>query len=1175
MAPNPFSVLNDWRYNLTALGRDSNNSLKFESNLVGGDLQDPFGNSTSRNSYQYTPNEQRNMSAAQMESEDYYKNYGSDFKNQDITDTNSAFHKWAKDYDSLYLNGKLNNSSFFDESGNLRGSWNHLVNGRQITTKDPFEHFQYLRNDGKLGSGHNIRYGKRYYYLDNNNQRVYLDYNNDFDKYQLSDANRNYEDGVIWDDYEVTGFNGLGSQALSDPGLIDLQGGFVKPNANNQQTNDQQKNPTFIGETPSGIKEIEPLNAKKNPFNFLPDVIAGSRLWMALRNNKKVHDIYNESIKPVFRDTYERYSPVTGDYAALSFKNQQAANVLSRASQPYTSDASLNAARQFDAQRQALQLQTEGFLADNQRIRQTSQEALARSEDNMARRSEVANYNRQQLQDVRERKAENDALTEKANWASIDQYAQGWEKRFRYENEKRKQDIDNWNDIIIQQNANKYREVKYRELQNRIAQLEAQYGGTSKIPINIQRQIEQDIKDLDNKYSDYLYQQKAKLEGINYPRLYNKSQRDSWKPTFKIGGKFVPTLQRGGNVANALAVYQDISGPYYDAKLQAELQKQAASSSGKKSSSSSDNKGDFTKKDFINAIKDAKLLPNDVNVFYEQVSNLFSKIRLGGMDSDDMATQYLQIMPLLNNGELNRKQYDEVYTKLNKSGNLSELAYYQGGIYATDSESKKVVHISKQELDKNPDRYNPMTYGQLLWCTTNMPDQAYNHSYLEAANSSISLNEINQMIKDRITQIGTNKTTFDYFGQNNVAYPDLSKNPELQNALQTLQALTVAGPSGYYKISETDEMPSEEILQQAISYIMQTLPSAAKGRLAFETEHGTDQEVSQLVLNMLLGTTNRTTKREVTPISGVSEDGTLSKKGTSNKQEDEKSGFTMAVITDQGDDYRYTLLKDKGSMLVDGKIFTSIPNIDRDMSLKDWLTKSNLEHIVSDKTSISFGDIKLDQHAFLDVLVDSSSNMITATLPKNNDGSVNFNVLDTYLEIQNKLQDEGYKLNSPEYVKKQKELIREAGLQYMYDDQGLPRKEFFGHFMIIEGLASDKTIGINSRNKPSSFKEIESKYTIPYKDNREYQDKLIKGLSSKENGEYKLDDVFNGLNPLDWFMSTDTIYEGNIYIPITESKLKAQWADNNDIKASTAHRYDEEQQIMNKRKSANSDLSFE
>lgn len=1082
------------------------------------------------------------------------------FQFRDTDDKNYIYKSqnvlnWQKQFENSYIGKQINNLIFNNRSSN-NPNFNYPVEGMSgdaringnVGYDDIMGYQTYLRTFG-APVGADEKYFKQW--ADWGKQRgatgAYID--KDFFYFTTEDPSK-------WDTTNKTYIN------FNDPLNLTLNTKADTPDPNKAKGFEiNNPNSQFIGEIPTNIKEVEPLKQNKL-LNFLPDALASSRLWLTLRNNRKVRDIYNQSIRPVLKDTYERYSPVTGDFGMLSLKNRQAADTLFRANQPYTSDASLNVARSLEAQRQANQLQTEGYLADNQRIRETQREALLRQEDNMARRSEVANFNRAQLQDVRERRAENDALTQKANWQSWDQYLQGFEKRFRADALKRENDINEWNDLIIQQNAQRKHEIGYRNIQNKIKALEAQYGYN--IPEYKQLEIQQDLARLEAGINDYRYQQKAKLENIPYTGTYTRDQLNSiiFK-RFKSGGKFVPKFQRGSSIGNALAIYQDNSGPYYDTITQYELQRRyggsnsgSSKSSSKKSGDSDSEKGAFTRKDFINSIKDANLLPNDINALYSTVTGLFNRIKMMGSDVSDISQLYLQIMPMLNNAKMNRKRYDEIETKLRNEGKLYELAYYQGGVYATDSQTRKIVHITKDQLNENKQRYSPITYGQLLWCTQNMPEQAYNHSWLEAASSAISLKDVMDLLKNNFYKLGTDTTKVDYFGTNQ-QYAQTFK--ELQHLL--------AAPEGYYKLTQLLKNPTQQgggiagLFNAAITM----LPEAARGRLMFATQNGTGEELYGLVAQMIAGQQDYTNELNLSPVTTVDENGRIGTKSkSSSKAEDPIEGFWRSIQAQRGDNYQISIIKDKGRLSATGNIYTSVPNIDKNMSLSDFLYKSGGMNLVQDKSAISFGDIKLDQKSLSDVMVDSSSNFVTVMLPKNPDGSVDFGVLDEYLEIKDS--------NPNNYLQQ----MQNAGLGYLYNSDGTPNQNQFGLFLVVEGLASDKTQGINKEGKPASLKDVESNYTIKYKNDREMQDKLIQGLSSKENGEYELDDVNNGWwNPGDSLFGSDSIYKGNIYIPISKSPIKASWADETKIKTSVAKDYDLMQQTKEKESIMNNDTELD
>lgn len=162
-----------------------------------------------------------------------------------------------------------------------------------------------------------------------------------------------------------------------------------------------------------------------------PDLIGAGRLFTSLRTNNRVARALNESLRPVLKNTYEKYSPITGAFGEMQLRSGQAANLRRQASRPFTSDASLQLAGQLEADRQARDLEYQGFLADDREIRRTREAALNRQEDNMARRSDIANFNRASINQTNREKARLEATRLRHNWQSVDNFMQGIEGRLR------------------------------------------------------------------------------------------------------------------------------------------------------------------------------------------------------------------------------------------------------------------------------------------------------------------------------------------------------------------------------------------------------------------------------------------------------------------------------------------------------------------------------------------------------------------------------------------------------------------------------------------------------------------------------------------------------------------------------------------------------------------------
>ena len=402
--------------------------------------------------------------ASEVENQQSYKNftnslllaaqkYANAQDKSSFNDDNNVFLKWAHLVDKGLPSNST--STFFDQNGNLRTSW-------KVTNKDPYmrgpreaitnlsDYISSIRNDQLLANRHNdlMKEGTRYFYTDINGVKHWVDPEiAKSGKYQVSSNGIKSVDGITnWTDYELTG---------------------VTPDTS-KQGNGSNINRT---EQPESKPNWFQQNGLKLAQDIAPLAVGTGRLFDSLRTNNKVADVIRRSIKPVLKDTYELYSPVTGAFSEMQLRNRQAADVRRQAAQPYTSDASLNAARSLDANRQANNLEYQGFLADDKEIQRTKNEALLRQEDNAKRRSEVDNYNREAFNNNEIRKAYLEADRLKSNWLSRDNFLSGIESDLRYRNAQR--DYDRRVELaenrqrslsLDMQDANRPYEIKARNL---------------------------------------------------------------------------------------------------------------------------------------------------------------------------------------------------------------------------------------------------------------------------------------------------------------------------------------------------------------------------------------------------------------------------------------------------------------------------------------------------------------------------------------------------------------------------------------------------------------------------------------------------------------------------------------------------------------------------------------
>lgn len=361
----------------------------------------------------------------------------------------------------------------------IRNFWNQDID---YTTTDALAHNQLFRkmfaNRSNM-SGGNANYNLSYQEGDIEKQAGSQTWHRRMDRYekeydQLTDEEKQARTHTIIrtvngqpQEFKIYKKANGDIELLSDPSNT-TEGTTETPETETQidvpeEHSDAWKKVFGVGKDQVNEKFLPPVNSipRTGSFgNFMselaPDLIGAGRLWASLHTNNKVYDTVLPSLKPVLKDTYERYSPVTGAFSARQLKNRQGADVLNQSHRPFTSDASLAAARMLEGQRQANQLQAEGFLADDQEIRRTQAEALARQEDNMARRSDVANFNRASINQTNRERAQLEATRLKSNWQSWDNFLQGFESRIRTRMDENRERANNFYDKLSANQAEEW-----------------------------------------------------------------------------------------------------------------------------------------------------------------------------------------------------------------------------------------------------------------------------------------------------------------------------------------------------------------------------------------------------------------------------------------------------------------------------------------------------------------------------------------------------------------------------------------------------------------------------------------------------------------------------------------------------------------------------------------------
>lgn len=310
---------------------------------------------------------------------------------------------------------------------------------------------------------------------------------------------------------------------------------------------DKEKDPLKGTRIKPVTEVLKPQKPTLSDFisGITPDLIGASRLFGSLRTNNKVTDIVRKSISPVLQNTYELYSPVTGAFSEMQLRNSQAADIRRQAARPFTSDASLQLAGALDANRQATDLERQGFLADDAEIKRTKAEALRRQEDNIARRMSAANANRESINKTNRELAWLEAMRLKQNWLSVDNFLQGIESRARANYEANKQRRDNFRLQTAASDVDSQYQDAVHEASKDIRKWQAEHPN---VDITTAGPVYDDyinkVRELQRWMAAKKYGIHAKVFGYSYDNPYlSKTPQSILGRAFKNGGTLNPSTQ--------------------------------------------------------------------------------------------------------------------------------------------------------------------------------------------------------------------------------------------------------------------------------------------------------------------------------------------------------------------------------------------------------------------------------------------------------------------------------------------------------------------------------------------------------------------------------------------------------------------------------------------------------
>ena len=309
-----------------------------------------------------------------------------------------------------------------------------------------------------------------------------------------------------------------------------------------QQNPQIQQSSKINGANPTTMQKSHVLTDVLNGLkNHLPDIAEAARVGWNNRFNNRQRDYQLQHMNPVLLQPYAFYRKIYGDYGTMSEYNRQGANTQNIANNiaSNTSDGSLAAATQLQGASQANDLAIKGKLADNQMIRDTYEKALTQNKENLKIANNVANTNRQNLNNNERERAQVVLATNTMNHQNWDKFWQAQDLKAQHSQDELDAMQKYLDYASVMNNNSRMWDPKIKEITNRYRQ---QYldATTDEQRQAIASEMRDELTSLGYQKQDSLLNALARLRGLKY------SYTPVWKAKVTIPTTATPTYAAKG-----------------------------------------------------------------------------------------------------------------------------------------------------------------------------------------------------------------------------------------------------------------------------------------------------------------------------------------------------------------------------------------------------------------------------------------------------------------------------------------------------------------------------------------------------------------------------------------------------------------------------------------------------
>ena len=914
-----------------------------------------------------------------------------------------------------------------------------------------------------------------------------------------------------------------------------------------------------------------------------PNILAAGRLAYALDTNKRMLDEQLAANKPQLQGSYHTYHQVTGDEGSKQAYYRRAAQGQTSASRPFTSNADRQMAYQMEARRIGDEARAQGDLIDNQEIRRTSELSKQHSDANIARDNQVANANYLSLLQSQAQKhlLKNNYLA--ANHSSWNNYLLGLETRMNQKQAERQalEDqiyaLDAQNRLLNDKDYQGLYDRMNEAYNSALSKNTDSNGNIDYIAVRNDPEFKQAQLEFQNKqyqlqrrqYSDMLSRRSFAKDGmkISYKKkddlLYKtardtvehfrkmvKMSDDSMQKSFKKPLKLIKPpksttrkMQTGGVAPFVVYTPTPLGGETTTSTSSDGVSLRKGASSTKKDK-------DSTLDTIKDLFKNLEGLPSDVNHVYQSMQGFLERSKAFGteINSDDLASIFLQQMHQINNIKFSKRQYDSALKQATDMDALDEFAVTSDGRFVVQDSQKDLTLKSWEEIKKSG-KYTPLTNNDLL--NIRAYDQSGKYilgkgdaSLLTIVNSGIGMSKIADFIKEHIPDMGTSEETIEGYTKK-----------QSQQIQEGFKQLLQDAPDGDYHWSKKTEDQKEQI-EMAFAYINSILPENMKAVLKAHAD--INRTTPDNMLRTLLGAKRKTINDlKLTAVTGKDDD--------FNKVNSNPLLAMQREIGGTYQNYSITTRDSNTKLSVNGTFYSALPKVSEDVSIDKMLNVSGIAGIIQGKRGITLGDQEVSPEDLKHIMYANNGGMVVSLPCKIVNGikQVNLDVLNKYEQAEQKALQVNSDRQSQQFINALAKELKNEHLDSLLDSRGLPNKNMFGQFLVVEAYTTDK-IKIDPKSK--YLEKVENP-------DEQLEQRMIKALSTdQKKPDYSIDvkdhwTLFEGT----W----DDIYRGTVFIPLNNNPNSAINSWGGDVKINQSTELEELYQISNKSSNFNRNNTLE